>query len=60
MVWQGSGAQLLDVVNRNVIYTVPASHLGQAVNPSDLHQISTFGLAFYRRFLDEAENTFYK
>lgn len=60
MVWHGGGAQLLDIVNRGVTYTVPSSHLGQKVNPSDLQQILAFALVFYRHFLDEAEKAFYE
>lgn len=50
--------RLLAVKNRGVIYDVPHSHLGEAVDPFDVVGVAEYGLKFYSSVISEAEAFF--
>lgn len=52
--------KLLPVVNRGREYPVPMSHLGQAINPTNVPEVAEIGAMFYEEFLAEAEAFFVK
>lgn len=51
---------LLPVVNRGRTYAVPTSHLGKAVDPTNVISVAERGVEFYERLLSEAETFFIK
>lgn len=51
-------ARPLPVKERGRVLSVPTSHLGKTVDPSDLIGLATTGLAYYEKFLEEAESFF--
>lgn len=58
VVFSPERIKLLPVVNRGVTYDVPTQHLGTPINPDHVVSIAETGLAFYERFLREAEAFF--
>lgn len=52
--------KLLPITNRNVLYDVPLNHLSLPIDPNDLIDIAEKGIAFYAKFLEQAEAFFVK
>lgn len=50
--------KLLPVVNRGVQYDVPTAHLGDAIDPNDVLNISECGVKYYSELLNLAEAYF--
>jgi len=51
---------LVPVVNRGRTYPVPTSHLGNAIDPTQVVDTAETGVGFYQGFLDEVEAYFVK
>ena len=49
--------KLLPVTKRDGTYAVPTSHLGGAVDPTNVVDVAEKAIAFYEKVLDEAEST---
>ena len=50
--------QLAAVVNRGRTYSVPASHIGNAIDPTDIVAVAEAGLTYYQGVLAAAEHYF--
>jgi hypothetical protein len=50
--------KLLPVTNRGRVYPVPANHLGNSIDPSNVITIAEIALQYYEKFLDEARTHF--
>jgi len=51
---------LLPVLNRGLIYPVPASHLGNPIDMNNVTGIAKLGHSFYSSFIESAERYFVK
>jgi len=58
VVFHPDRIKLLPVVNRGVKYDVPRQHQGRTIDPDNVISVAEAGLAFYERFLQDAENKF--
>lgn len=58
VVFNPSRIRLLPVTNRGVTYPVPTSHNGAPIDPENVIAVAKAGLAFYDKFLTDAEKFF--